>query len=78
MLPGAGGGVEDVLATMLGLLAGALTLPCVRGGTADKAVVEDDGVKAAVPLSRIAHDADAGAAVKATGAVAWLSLADSV
>ncbi len=63
MLPGPGGVVVDVLAAMLGLLAGALTLLGVRGGTADEAVVADDGGKAAVPLTRIAHDADAGGAV---------------
>lgn len=78
MLPGPGGVVVDVLATMLVLLAGALTLLGVRGGPADEAVVADDGGKAAVPLTRIAHDADAGGAVKASGAVVWLSLAGSV
>ena len=50
----------------------------MSGGTADEAVVADDGGKAAVLLTRIAHDADAGGAVKASGAVVWLSLAGSV
>ena len=66
------------MATMPVLLAGAGTLLGVRGGAADEAVFADDGGRAAVPLSRIAHDADAGGAVKASGAVVWLSLAGSV
>ena len=74
MLPSAGG----VLATTLGLLAGAPALFGVRGGAADEVVVADDGGKAAVPLTRIAHDADAGGAVTASGAAVWLSLAGSV
>ena len=78
ILPGAAGVLLNVLATTLGLLAGALTLLGMSGGTADEAVVADDGGKAAVLLTRIAHDADAGGAVKASGAVVWLSLAGSV
>ena len=78
ILPGAGGVLVNVLATTLGLLADALALFGTRGGAADEAVVADDCGKVAVPLTRIAHDADAGGAVMASGAVVWLSLAGSV
>ena len=63
---------------MVNVLAGALTLFGVRGGAADEVVVADDGGKAAVLLTRIAHDADAGGAVTASGAAVWLSSAGSV
>ena len=68
----------NVLATTLVLLGDALTLLGVRGGAADEAVDADNGGKGAVSLPRTAHDAEAGGAIKARGAVVRLSLAGSV
>jgi hypothetical protein len=78
MLAGASGVAVEVLTTALVLLGADAMGLGVRDGAADEAVVADDGGKGVVSLTRTAHDAEAGGAVKARSAAVWLSLSDSV
>jgi hypothetical protein len=70
--------VVDVLATILELLAGTLTLLGVKAGALVEAALAANGGNCAVSLARTAAGVEADGAVKIRGGVVWLSLADSV